>query len=925
MSRWQGLQVESEGTGISRPLSEQVNLLGELLGQAIRDAAGERIFSLVEELRLLCKAAAAEESAAGRKKAAAIISGLDHGEIVWLLRSYTAFFHLANQAERQEIARINRERERRPEGRPESIDHAVAELKSAGRTVEEILELISAMDIQPTLTAHPTEARRRSILGKQRQIAGLLHRLVGDPSEDERNETLDELYAQISLLLLTDEVRTESPTVEDEVESGLYFLSGTIWETVPQIHRDLTSALRRHFDHSLQAGGFLRYRSWIGSDRDGNPKVTAEVTRTTLAMHRRVALERHLAELSELRHELGISTRRASGSGELMERVRQYEAETPLTEMELRRYQHEPFRLLAAQISRRIEALLVEIDGLKEESATTYGPAEYEADLALMDRALRECGVPAAAEQGRLPRARVLASTFGFHLAALDVRQHSRLHEVAVGEILKIAGVADRYAELPEEEKLEILAAELANRRPLLPPGAELGDEAASVLETFRVIREALELNEQAIGSYIVSMTHSVSDILEPMLLAKEAGLWTAGTGVPLDIVPLFETIDDLEAAGELMDRLFADPIYREQQKGREGFQEIMLGYSDSNKDGGFWMASWALHKAQRRLARVCREHDVDFRLFHGRGGTVGRGGGRANHAILAMPREVHTGRIRFTEQGEVISFRYALPEVARRHLEQIVHAMLVAGLRAESGAEMEDDGATEAMDVIATSSMKEYRRLIDQPGLWEWYTRATPIEQISRLPIASRPVSRGTGSEVDFESLRAIPWVFAWTQARYIVPGWYGVGTGLQDAFVAAEDNQTLLESLQRDWAFLAALTGSAQRELARARLPVAQHYAELADSEAGPSDFHQQISDEFKRAREGLLAVTGNTELLDDDAVIRKSIALRNPYTDVLNLLQVELIRRYRAADEDSRDPLRQALFLSINGIAAAMQSTG
>jgi phosphoenolpyruvate carboxylase len=925
MSRWQGLQVKSEGTGISRPLSEQVNLLGELLGQAIRDAAGERVFELVEELRLLCKAAAAEESAAGREKAQAIIARLTHEEIVWLLRSYTAFFHLANQAERQEIARINRQRERRPEGRPESIDHAVAELKAAGRSLEEVLDLISSMDIQPTLTAHPTEARRRSILGKQRQIAGLLQRLVGDPSEDERNETLDELYAQISLLLLTDEVRTESPTVEDEVESGLYFLSGTIWETVPRIHRDLTNSLRRHFGHHSQTGPFVRYRSWIGSDRDGNPKVTADVTRTTLAMHRRVALERHLAELSELRRELGVSTRRASASAALMERVQQYGAETPLTEMEERRYQREPFRLLAAQISRRMEALLSEEDALKGQPSTRYGPADYEDDLTLMDRALRECGVTAAAEHGRLPRARVLASTFGFHLAALDVRQHSRLHEVAVGEILKIAGVAESYAELSEEEKLEILAAELVNPRPLLPVGAELGGEAASVLETFHVIREALEQNDQSIGSYIVSMTHSVSDILEPMLLAKEAGLWSTGRGVPVDIVPLFETIDDLEAAGELMDRLFGDPIYRKQLEGRRGFQEIMLGYSDSNKDGGFWMASWALHKAQRRLARVCRAHDVDFRLFHGRGGTVGRGGGRANHAILAMPREVHTGRIRFTEQGEVISFRYALPEVARRHLEQIVHAMLVAALRAESGAEMEDDGATEVMDVIARSSMKEYRRLIDQPGLWEWYTRATPIEQISRLPIASRPVSRSTGSEVDFESLRAIPWVFAWTQARYIVPGWYGVGMGLRDAFVAAEDNESLLASLQRDWSFLSALTGSAQRELARARLPVARHYADLADGAAESSDFHQQISDEFERAREGLLAITGNDELLDDDTVIRKSIALRNPYTDVLNLLQVELICRYRAADEDSRDPLRQALFLSINGIAAAMQSTG
>jgi phosphoenolpyruvate carboxylase len=388
-------------------------------------------------------------------------------------------------------------------------------------------------------------------------------------------------------------------------------------------------------------------------------------------------------------------------------------------------------------------------------------------------------------------------------------------------------------------------------------------------------------------------------------------------------MVPLFETIEDLDGADAIMDRLFGDPLYAEQLRSRDGFQEIMLGYSDSNKDGGYWMANWALHRAQRQLARTCREHGVDFRLFHGRGGTVGRGGGRANHAILAMPQEVHTGRIRFTEQGEVISFRYALPEVARRHLEQIVHAMLVAPVRSRGSEEREEPSLIALMDRIASASMKGYRQLIDDPGLWEWYTRATPIEQISRLPIASRPVSRGTGSEVDFDSLRAIPWVFAWTQARYIVPGWYGVGTGLGAVLNQAEGALELLVRAQAEWPFFAALTESAQRELARARLPIARHYALLAGADGG---YHTTIEQEFEHSREALLAVTGSADLLDDDPVIRKSIALRNPYTDVLNLLQVELVRRHRAATDDAaRDPLRQALFLSINGIAAAMQSTG
>ncbi len=922
MSRWQGLNVESEGTGISRELSEQVNLLGELLGQAIRDEAGETVFELVERLRLLCKAAASGEEPRGREEAEEIISRLSHEEIVWLLRSYTAFFHLVNQAERQEIARINRERERSAGGRPESIDRAVAELKERGLSLDEVIEILASLDIQPTLTAHPTEARRRTILGKQRQIAALLNRLRGDVGEEEREETLDELFAQISLLLLTDEVRTESPTVEDEVESGLYFLGGTIWETVPRIHRDLVRALGRHFGAAHVPPAVLRYRSWIGSDRDGNPKVTAEVTRRTLEMHRWTAIERQLAELAELRRELGVSTRRAAVPDRLLRRIDALTEETPLTATERRRFQHEPFRMLIGLIETRLRALLQPQSGGAEPPAG-YGASALDADLRLLDEALRESGVAAAAEHGRLPRVRVLSATFGFHLAALDVRQHSRLHELAVTEILKSAGVEERYGSLSEDEKVRVLTAELKNPRPLLAPSASLSREAAAVLDTFRVVREALERDPRSIGSYVVSMTHSVSDLLEPMLLAKEAGLGSGDGTIPLDMVPLFETIEDLEGASPIMDRLFRDELYAKQLRARDGFQEIMLGYSDSNKDGGYWMANWALHRAQRELARTCRKHAVDFRLFHGRGGTVGRGGGRANQAILAMPREVHTGRIRFTEQGEVISFRYALAEVARRHLEQIVHAMLVAPVRSRTTEEREEPSLIAMMDRIAAASMEGYRRLIDDPGLWEWYTRATPIEQISRLPIASRPVSRGTGSEVDFESLRAIPWVFAWTQARYIVPGWYGVGTGLRTVLDDLPGALDELGRAQAEWPFFAALTESAQRELARARLPIARHYALLAGREGG---YHDMLVREFEQSRDALLTLTGNGELLDDDPVIRKSIALRNPYTDVLNLLQVELLRRYRArADDAERDPLRQALFLSINGIAAAMQSTG
>ncbi|HET8653916.1 MAG TPA: phosphoenolpyruvate carboxylase [Longimicrobiaceae bacterium] len=920
MSRWHGLHIETEGTGISQPLSEQVNLLGEMLGHAIREEAGERIFGLVEELRLLCKRAAAEDDDAARDRAAEIIASLDENQIVWLLRAYTAFFHLVNQAEQQEIVRINRERSRAAAAgspRPDSIDEAFARMKENGVPLADVLETLGRLDIQPTLTAHPTEARRRSILDKQKRIAELLTRLRRDPTPEERDEALDRLYAQIALLLATAEVRVERPTVREEVEQGLYFLQGSIWEAVPRVHADVVHALRRHYGVEDSVPVFLRYRSWIGSDRDGNPNVTSDVTRWTLQVQRRAALAGHLAEMRALQGELSIAANRAQICEALYRSLEEDAREVDLDEAQRRRYQMEPYRLKLAYVIARLEALR-EGDAASG-GAGAYTARRYLADLRLLDRCLRESGLPEVAENTRLARALVLAESFGFHLATLDVRQHSRVHEQALTEILRLAGVTDDYTALSEEEKVKILSAELANPRPLLPPGAELPETAARTLDVFSVIREAVAAEPQSVRCYIVSMTHAVSDMLEPMLLAKEVG--ALGGGTELDFVPLFETIDDLEAGAGYMARLFDHPAYRPHLESRGRFQEIMLGYSDSNKDGGYWMANWALHRAQASLSQVCVDHDVDFRLFHGRGGTVGRGGGRANRAILALPAVANNGRIRFTEQGEIISFRYALPDIARRHLEQIVSAMIVATHASEEGEGTEGGPeAAELMDRTAARSMDAYRALIDDPGLWPWYIHATPIEQISRLPIASRPVSRGSASEVDFEGLRAIPWSFSWMQTRYIVPGWYGVGAALGD-----EADTERFQSLYRSWRFFRAVVDNAQNEMARARLPIARRYARLAEDAGFGGDYHERIAGDFQRARDALVRITGQKALLDSP-VIRKSVALRNPYTDVLNLVQLELMRRYRSTEkEEEREPIRRALFLSINGVAAAMQSTG
>ncbi|WP_022835912.1 phosphoenolpyruvate carboxylase [Salisaeta longa] len=946
MSRWEGLDIEAEGTGISKPLSRQVNLLGAMLGQVTAEQMGPEMLERVERLRLLCKQAAHDDAPARRDEAAEEIAGLSRDDLTDLLHVFTTFFHLVNQAEKQEIIRINRDRARAagpspwPPGgnadpaaphRPGSIDAAIADLKADGHSLDEVQALFARTDVQPTLTAHPSEARRRTVLQKQHTVARLLATL-NDPgaTPDEQTEALDALYTQIALLLSTDEVRAERPTVREEVEQGHYFMHRTIWDTVPQIHRDVQQALRRHYGASADVPAFLKYRSWIGSDRDGNPNVTADVTRWTFVKQRRETIEHLQEEIRALRDELSLSDRQVPVSDALRTSLSDDAEAHTLPDAQARAYRHEPYRRKLAFIDQKLDALVQALPPGTPSQAqladldAAYTPADLRDELSALAASLRAHGLADAGYLGRLHRVQVLVDTFGFHLAALDVRQHSGVHERAVAALLRHAGVTDDYAALDEADKQAVLTRELSNPRPLVPVDAELPDAARELLAAFRSLRAIHRLDADAVGSYIVSMTHSVSDILEPLLLFKEVGLGRIsddGFQCPVDVVPLFETIDDLDAADERMAALFTHEAYRAQLAHRNHFQEIMLGYSDSNKDGGYWMANWALHRSIDRLGQVCAAHDVDLRLFHGRGGTVGRGGGHTYQAIRALPPSVHNGRIRFTEQGEIISFRYGLPALARRHVEQLVSATVTATAGRDTQATVDADGPlAAAMDALAQRGMDAYRALIDAPERWTWYTQATPIEHISRLPIASRPVSRGSG-EQSFDDLRAIPWVFAWTQTRYIVPGWFGSGAALAEA-VADDATRERLQEAYRTWPFFTAVLDSAQREMARARLPIAQRYDALSDT---GDAVHDAITADYEAARDAICALTGQDDLFDNSPVLKKSIRLRNPYTDVLNLLQIELLKRYRAGDDDAQAALREPLFLSINGVAAAMQSTG
>ncbi len=906
---------------MSDHLNRDIAYLQELLHRVVVRHSGETTLQLRQELLESCGSVASDQTG-GHDQAARLVAERPGPALHELLKLLTIRFHLTNKAEQVAIARINREREAnagKEAPRPESIAEAVATLHARGAPLEEVLSVLQKLDIQPTLTAHPTEARRRSILHQQNHVADALvdrHQRTLTPIETEGIE--ESLLRGIWLMIGTDEVRAARPDVLDEVREGLYFLRNAIWESIPGIYRDLQQALKTYYDYDApELPTVLRYRTWIGGDRDGNPNVTAKVTQRTLQELRNAAIDMHIRGLDELRQELSFSVRRIPALQSLQDAIEQDESDEPLTERERTAVQYEPLRWRCRQLIRKLNAA--------RSDPGAYSQSAFVRDLGHMRQVLRDAQLEAFMHSGRLADLFDQARTFGFHFAALDIRQHSRVHEQAVAELLSHAGVQENYAALDETARIKLLRAELENPRPLLPADAVLSDDTRDLLENLRGIRAARGQCPESIGSYIVSMTHAVSDLLEVLVLMKETGLWRRrpeGVAADLDLVPLFETVDDLERGAALMETLFADPLYGQHLDARHRLQEIMLGYSDSNKDGGYCMSNWKLQEAQASLADVCHEHRVDLRLFHGRGGTVGRGGGRANRAILATPRRSRNGRIRFTEQGEVITFRYALPAITKRHLEQIVSAMIIATHDAGSAAPAPTPKSAQRaalMTRLSETSMNAYRDLVHHPAFWNWYSTISPIEYISHLPIASRPVARTSG-EVALDNLRAIPWVFAWTQMRFNVPGWYGLG-----AAIAAETERdptisTTLQALYREWSFFGTLIDNAQQELARARLPIAQLYARDTDA-----TITETIVREYERTEAAVLAITGQQRLLDNNRVIQRAIDARNPDTDLLNLVQCELHRRYRSADEPTRESLLPTIFLSINGIAAAMQSTG
>lgn len=957
---WYDVPDTSGTPPVARHLAENVNALGDMLLERFAHRHGTALAETLSQLCAEVRTASQDGfSEAGHAPIADRLAAFSDDELAQLLRGLTVFFYLANQSEQLEIVRTNEARDlaATPEQpRADSIAEAIGHLHRSGVSATQLTQLLSALDIQPTLTAHPTDARRRSILFRQHAISERLKAMNEAPAGSPRHQQLrDQLALEIDLLLATDAIRAERVTVEAEVQHGLFFLRNAIWEAVPSIQDDLDQAIKTFYGSTPipPPQQPLTFRSWIGGDRDGNPSVRAATTWSTFLDHRRAALENARAALKTLRRYLSVSTRLSSAPKALLASIDADRNQVAIHPERERQYQFEPYRLKITYMLAKIEQALLAIDADRTtDPSPSYTTADYQADVQALVDGLMETGYEALALQGPMRRMHTQAQTFGLYFATLDIRQHSRVHERAMAELLRVAEIEDDYASCNESERIALLTRELQSGRPLIFPETPLSDETKEVLACMETMARIREMEPGADLTYIVSMTHEVSDLLEVMLLARTGGLRgpaRAKGALPVDIVPLFETIADLERAPALLKTLFDNEAYQAQLAGRNHFQEVMLGYSDSNKDGGFWMANWSLHCAQGAIGAVCKEAGLSFRLFHGRGGTVGRGGGRANQAILAMPAAAHSGKIRFTEQGEVISFRYAIPAIAKRHLEQVVSAQLLASaaatlgispqIRSQTGSASEPAASPTSaaslpanpsglpdkaslLDQISLASMRSYRQLIDDDAFWDWYVRTTPIHFIAHFPIASRPVSRKKSDELDFEGLRAIPWGFSWIQTRFMVPGWYG----LADAVDALQKEHPGIVSemrvLYHTWPFFETLIDNARRELARARPWIAAAYSARNASAAIGEGILAQIT----RTRALLLEITGDDHLMDHQPVIQRTIRWRNPYTDILNLIQIELMNRHDTALAEGSARNDDGLyFLSVNAIAAAMQSTG
>lgn len=889
------------------PLREDVGLLGTLVGDVIREQGGDELFDCVERARhaAIRRREGAPGAESGLREA---LEGLSPSVAEDLVRSFSTYFQVVNLAER--VHRIRRGRAHMRDGdRPQtgSLSATVGQLVESGVEAARIVDLFGASRVEPVFTAHPTEATRRIILEKQTRIAEeLISRLDPSRTPHEERVSLELVRENVTAAWQTEEHPTEKPTVADEREHVLFYVANVLYPVLPALHERLEEAFALHgIPAPSSQPALIRPGSWVGGDMDGNPNVTAVTVRETLRRHRDLVIERYRAEVSALARHLSQSASRVQWSDEIDLLTQRYAAWFPVRAEGMPvRHRGMGYRVLLALIEARLEAT-----GADAEHG--YGaPSEFLSDIdAIAESLSRHRG--AHAGLFRVDRLRRRIRAFGFHLAALDVRQDAR----ELRDVMALALDDSEWAERDAGERAERLRADLMAEGP--PAGADVApDRVAAALDVFRAVGEGRRrYGPDAIGSYIISMAQNVDDVLTVLWLDRLAH---EGPGPSsLDVVPLFETVDDLERSEGVLDRLFEDPIVAPHIDRRDRRQQVMVGYSDSNKDGGVASARWALQQALEGMARAARRSDVTLTVFHGRGGTVSRGGGSVHRAVAAMPAASIGGRLRLTEQGEVIDAKYGLAPIALRNLERMLGSIVVRGA--------EDDGREapkawrEIADTVADAARASYRGLVYEDERFKpYFRRATPIDVIERMSIGSRPASRRAGAGV--QDLRAIPWVFSWTQCRAMITGWYGLGSALETA--RATHGLDALRSAADEWPFFDALLADVEMVLAKADLGIAASYAPLApESSRGVYD---DILAEFERTVAHVLAIRDNSTLLDKEVTLQRSIRLRNPYVDPMNVLQVDLLARWRETDRTDEE-LFSALLATVNGIARGLQNTG
>ena len=904
--------IETEGTHAD--MRADIRRLGALLGETIAAQEGSQLLELVEEVRLLARAGD------GGRQLAALLAGCSSQTAAALARAFALFFQLANLTEQVHRAR---ELERRRIAGEGPLASALDRIRQASVPPQEIEECLRHMELRPVFTAHPTEASRQTVLMARRRIADLL-----DSGPLALQET--ELREQITLLWLTDELRPGKPSPQDEARSVVYYLDQLARSVLGPLLADLSSSLRELGAELPPAATPVRFGSWVGGDRDGNPEVSADVTDEVLRLHADRALRLQIALIDSLIDELSISTRIVGVSDELVASLAQDRERLPAVyERHIRHNEQEPYRLKCSYIRQRLLGTHDRIaEGTGHVPGRDYvGHDELAAEFELMRDSLAAHGGRRIAD-GTVLRAARLSRAIGLHLATLDVREHSQRHHQALAALYdRLEELPKPYDELVPEERRSLLSGELAGRRPLRAPGAP-PEPATPVVDVFHVVRDALDTyGPETVESYVVSMTRGVDDILGVAVLAREAGLIDLATGrARIGFVPLLETVTELQQAGSILDGLLGDESYRQIVAARGDVQEVMLGYSDSNKDAGVTTSQWEIHRAQRRLRDVASRHAVRLRLFHGRGGSVGRGGGPAGDAVLASPSGVLNGEMKLTEQGEVIADKYALPRLARHNLGVLVGSVLEASLVHRSATVPRDRLAEwdHVMDVVSSVAQETYRELVTAPELPAFFAAATPVEELADLNIGSRPARRaqaGSGP-LALASLRAIPWVFGWTQTRMVIPGWYGLGSGLAAARESGHGEE--LPEMLAGWGFFAAFLGNVEMTLAKTDMAVAETYVTVLVGERERHLF-DRIREEHTRTVEEVLRITGAPRLLDRHPLLRRSLDVRDTYLAPLHSMQVSLLEQRRQPGRQEDPDLSRALLLTVNGIAAGLRNTG